>query len=54
MYAPECSRFITYRIPCDAVSAAYLEMVLRNRDVQVWVAAAKAEPDDLSELEMEF
>jgi glutathione S-transferase len=54
MSAPECSRFATYRLWCDPTSGGYVEKVLRSREVQEWLAAAKVEPDDLSDLEMEF
>jgi glutathione S-transferase len=54
MSAPECSRFVTYSLPCDTSSAAYIEKVLRSPEVQDWVAKSKSEPDDLSDLDMEF
>jgi glutathione S-transferase len=54
MSAPECSRFATYRLASDPVSSKYMEKVLRCPEMQEWLAGAKAEPDDLSDLEMEF
>jgi glutathione S-transferase len=54
MSAPECSRFGTYHLACDRVAGAYVDKVLRSAEVQEWIAFAKAEPDDLSDLEMEF
>jgi glutathione S-transferase len=54
MSAPECSRFVTYHLARDPVSNAYIDYLLRCPEVQEWLALAKAEPDDLSDLEMEF
>lgn len=55
MYAPECTRFVTYGLDCDATCSAYIETVLSHPDVVEWLTAARAEPDDdLTELEVEF
>ena len=54
MYAPVCSRFTTYGVELDATSQAYVDAVLRLPEVQEWVAAAEAEPDEIIELEAEF
>ena len=54
MYAPVCSRFTTYGVELDATSHAYVDAVLRLPEVQEWVAAAEAEPDEIIELEAEF
>jgi glutathione S-transferase len=44
MYAPVCTRFLTY--DCHTIMAF--------AHMQQWIAAAKAEPDELEELDMEF
>lgn len=54
MYAPVCSRFYTYDVPLDRVCAAYRDHILALPFMQEWVAAAKAEPDELEELDVEF
>ena len=54
MYAPVCTRFATYGVALDPVSAAYSERILAWPAMQEWIAAAKQEPDDIEELEVEF
>ena len=54
MFAPICSRFVTYDVALDAVCAAYRDTVLALPDVVEWTALAAAEPQELVELEAEF
>jgi glutathione S-transferase len=54
MFAPICSRFVTYDIAVDATCAAYRDAVLALPDVAEWAELAAAEPQDLLELEAEF
>ena len=54
MYAPVVTRFQTYDVALDAVCAAYCRTILAVPAMQEWIAAAKNEPDDIEELEMEF
>ncbi len=54
MYAEVVSRFLTYDVELDADCAAYSSAVLALPHVAEWVAAAKIEPDDLDELDVEF
>jgi glutathione S-transferase len=54
MYAPVCSRFTTYSVKLDDVSAAYCKAMLATPFMQEWCAAAKKEPDELEELDVEF
>jgi glutathione S-transferase len=54
MYAPVCTRFQTYDVKLDAACAAYCRTILALPFVQEWIAAAKTEPDDLEELDVEF
>jgi glutathione S-transferase len=44
MFAPVVTRFMTYGVPLDPVSAAYVKAVSRWPAMQEWSAAAKAEP----------
>ncbi len=53
MYAPVCTRFSTYDVALDPVSAAYRDHVLGTADMRAWIEDARAEPDEVSELEME-
>lgn len=54
MYAPVCSRFTTYDVKLDPAARAYCKLVLSHPAVREWSAAAKAEPDELEELDVEF
>jgi glutathione S-transferase len=54
MYAPVVTRFLTYDVPLDAASAAYAKTVIAMPEMREWLAAAKREPDEIAELEMEF
>ena len=54
MYAPVVTRFLTYDVPLDPVSADYCRRIMDLPDMQAWVAAAKAEPEEVEELEVEF
>jgi glutathione S-transferase len=54
MYAPVCTRFLTYDVPLDKQSAAYCETIMAWPAVAEWVAAAKAEPEEIDELDVEF
>lgn len=54
MYAPVCTRFATYDVKLDAVSAAYRDLMLSQPEMQEWLAAAKTEPIDIDELDVEF
>jgi glutathione S-transferase len=44
MFAPVTTRFVTYGVPLDAVSDAYVAAVQRWPAMAEWIAAAKAEP----------
>ncbi|MGE0154316.1 MAG: glutathione S-transferase family protein [Reyranellaceae bacterium] len=54
MYAPVCTRFRTYDVKLDPVSSAYCDTVFALASVQEWIGAAKAEPEELEELDVEF
>jgi glutathione S-transferase len=54
MYAPVCTRFVTYDVALDPLCAAYCQTVMALPAMQEWVAAALAEPDEIDELEAEF
>jgi len=54
MYAPVVTRFLTYDVPLDPLCAAYCQRIMALPDMLEWVAAAKAEPDALEDLEVEF
>ena len=54
MFAPVCTRFITYDVKLDPVCAAYCNAIMAMPAMQEWIAAAKSEPDALEELDVEF
>ena len=54
MYAPVVTRFLSYDIPLDKACAAYAKAIMALPAMQEWVAAAKAEPDEIDELDAEF
>ena len=54
MYAPVCTRFVTYDVALDEPSAAYCRTIMALPLMQEWIAAAKLEPDELEELDVEF
>jgi glutathione S-transferase len=54
MYAPVATRFRTYHVAVDAVANRYCTTIMQMPEMVEWVAAARREPDDIDELEMEF
>jgi glutathione S-transferase len=54
MFAPVVTRFTTYDVKLDADCVAYCASVTAMPAMQEWITAAKAEPDDLEELDVEF
>jgi glutathione S-transferase len=54
MYAPVCTRFLTYDVKLDATAAAYCRTIMNWPAMAEWVEAAKAEPIELEELDVEF
>lgn len=54
MYAPVVTRFLTYDVSLDPVCAAYCQRIMALPAMQVWVAAARQEPEEIDELDAEF
>jgi glutathione S-transferase len=54
MFAPVAMRFLTYNVALDADCAAYCQAIMAMPAMQEWVAAAKTEPDEVEELDVEF
>ncbi|MBV9841567.1 MAG: glutathione S-transferase family protein [Sphingomonadaceae bacterium] len=54
MYAPVATRFVTYNVPLRAASAGYRDAIMAWAPVREWIEAAKAEPEEMEELEVEF
>ena len=53
-YAPVATRFLTYDVPLDEACAGYCQTIMAMPEMGEWIAAAKLEPDDIEELEVEF
>ena len=54
MYAPVCSRFLTYAVDLPPGLAAYRDLVLDWDLMREWTEGARAEADEIIELEVEF
>jgi glutathione S-transferase len=54
MYAPVCSRFTTYDVALEPQARDYCRTIMAMPLMQEWIAGAKAEPDELEELDVEF
>jgi glutathione S-transferase len=54
MYAPVCSRFQTYDVALDPAAKDYCRTIMAHPLMQEWIDAAKLEPDELEELDVEF
>jgi glutathione S-transferase len=54
MYAPVVTRFVTYDVKLDPLCEAYSQTILGWDLLREWTEAAKAEVEEVSELEVEF
>jgi glutathione S-transferase len=54
MFAPVAQRFLTYAVPLSPSSAAYCDTINGWPLMREWIDAARAEPDDIEELDIEF
>jgi glutathione S-transferase len=54
MYAPVCTRFTTYSVALEPDLQAYVQTVLDWPLMQEWTQAALEEPEEITELDVEF
>jgi glutathione S-transferase len=54
MYAPVCTRFVTYDVKLNKACADYCKAIMAMPLMQEWIEAAKTEPDEVEELDVEF
>jgi glutathione S-transferase len=54
MYAPVATRFLTYDVKLNKPCIQYCQTIMAMPEMKEWVAAAKLEPDDIEELDMDF
>jgi len=54
MFAPVATRFLTYDVKLDADCAGYVRTIMAMPAMKEWITAAKTEPDEVEELDVEF
>ena len=54
MYAPVVTRFMTYDVKLEPRLATYTKTIMAMPEMVEWIEAAKAEPADIEELEVEY
>ncbi len=54
MFAPVATRFITYDVKLNKPGFQYCQTIMAMPEMQEWIAAAKKEPDEIEELDMDF
>ena len=54
MYAPVCTRFVTYDIALEGKAAEYRDRIMAWAPMQQWLEESKAEPVEIEELDIEF
>ncbi len=54
MFPPLVTHFLTYDVKLEPDCATFCGAIMAMPAVQEWVAVAKAEPDEVVELDVEF
>ena len=54
MYAPVVTRFMTYDVKIEPRLKTYADVIMAMPEMVEWVEAAKAEPEEIEELEVEY
>lgn len=54
MFAPVAQRFLTYAVPVSQASSAYCQTINSWELMREWIDDARAEPEEMIELETEF
>ena len=54
MFAPVVTRFLTYDVKLNKACILYCQTIMAMPEMKEWIAAAKLEPDDIEELDMDF
>jgi glutathione S-transferase len=54
MFAPVVTRLLTYDVPLDATLARYCQRIMALPEMDEWISAARAEPEEIEELDAEF
>lgn len=54
MFAPVVTRFLTYDVKLSKPCIVYCQTIMAMPEMKEWVAAAKLEPEEIEELDMDF
>jgi glutathione S-transferase len=54
MYAPVVTRFATYDVKLEPRLTTYADAIMNMPEMAEWIASAKAEPEEIEELEVEY
>jgi glutathione S-transferase len=54
MFAPVVTRFLTYDVKLNKPCILYCQTIMAMPEMKEWVAAAKLEPDEIEQLDMDF
>ena len=54
MFAPVATRFLTYDVKLNKACIGYCQTIMAMPEMKEWVTAAKLEPADIEELDMDF
>jgi len=54
MYAPVCTRFVTYDVALDGRAADYRDRIMAWAPMQKWIEDSRSEPIEIEELDIEF
>ncbi|MGK2901056.1 MAG: glutathione S-transferase [Burkholderiaceae bacterium] len=54
MFAPVVTRFLTYDVKLSKPCIVYCQTIMAMPEMKEWVAAARLEPEEIEELDMDF
>ncbi len=54
MYAPVVTRFATYDVKLESRLTSYAESIMNMPEMMEWITAAREEPEEIEELEVEY
>ena len=54
MFAPVVTRFLTYDLTLSPVCGGYCQTIMAMPEMAEWIAAARLEPNEIEELDMDF
>ena len=54
MFAPVVTRFLTYDLKLSPLCSGYCQTIMAMPEMAEWIAAARLEPDEIEELDMDF